>query len=76
MVVSSSRWKVTAPALRVPSGEVHATRSSGICSPASASHHAWLPELGHPVEVGVVGLGDRLDAFHEPGNSSNWVHWS
>ena len=38
VVSSSSLWKVTTPALSLPSVLRHATRSSGLCSVISASH--------------------------------------
>jgi hypothetical protein len=57
VVVSSIRWKVTAPALRVPAREVHATRSSGICSLISASHSLPAPRTRPPSGGGCRRTG-------------------
>ena len=76
MVSGESRWKVTTPAWRGSSTDVHATRSSGCCSVIFASNSRSTPPILVTQWV-IVSLvcSIRSTPSMNCGNDSNWVHW-
>jgi len=61
----------------MPPVEVHATRSSGICSVIRASNSRLLPPMStfQWVIVSDICRTSSTPSMNS-GNSSNWVHWS